>query len=283
MVIESGDYSGAKNVTGGRLYVSPHPSPLPGALGVGALRASGHPRAGHADGRRRPHDNRVRLRQVRHARLSVVHRAPRHLRPVARRPGHGEGRHGHHQEPGRRPAHGGRQGYRHPRRRGRDRRRHDHHRRRHAGPGLHAAGLREQPIPKITPSASRRSWNCRPMSSQAAGTCRQARAPPTCSWAPSPTACWAAVSSTPTRTPSPWASCVGMEHCARTQGEDRDLEAPRRVQGDAPDRASGRRRHHGGVLGPRHLTRPASPECPSSTATATCMTGDAAGLALNAL
>ncbi len=50
MVIERGDYAGAKNVTGGRLYVSPIRHLYPELWETSALRASGGSRTGHADG-----------------------------------------------------------------------------------------------------------------------------------------------------------------------------------------------------------------------------------------
>ena len=67
MVLERGNYSGAKNVTGGRLYVRPLRAHLPRAVGRGAVRAPGRPRAGHDARRRRRHHGRARLRAPRRA------------------------------------------------------------------------------------------------------------------------------------------------------------------------------------------------------------------------
>ena len=64
MVLERGNYAGSKNVTGGRLYTSVLRDVYPELLGRGALRAAGDARAGHHDGRRAPRHLRDRRRLV---------------------------------------------------------------------------------------------------------------------------------------------------------------------------------------------------------------------------
>ena len=108
MVLERGDYSGAKNVTGGRLYVKPIRGFYPELWDEAPVRAPGGARAGHDDGRRRPHDHRDRLGPVHRRAAAELHRGARQARPVARREGDGEGRDGRAQHEGRRAAAQGR-------------------------------------------------------------------------------------------------------------------------------------------------------------------------------
>jgi len=105
------------------------PRLLPRALGGGALRASRRPRAHHHDGRRRPHDVRACLGPPGRRPASVVHGRARPARPVARREGRREGRHGRPRHEGGRAAAQGRPHRRYPRRRRRDRRRRGRRRR----------------------------------------------------------------------------------------------------------------------------------------------------------
>ena len=61
MVLERGNYAGAKNVTGGRLYVRPLRRVYPELWDGSAVRAARYPRDHHHAGRRRRHDGRARL------------------------------------------------------------------------------------------------------------------------------------------------------------------------------------------------------------------------------
>ena len=162
MVLERGDYSGAKNVTGGRLYVKPirgfypelwdeAPFERPVARELVTMMADGaHTTIEIASDR------------FTGGQAAELHHRARQARPVARREGHGEGRDGRAQHEGRRAAAQGRPRDRHPRRRRRDRRERRHRRRGRAAAaqqrgraGRRAAGA------GTTRSATRRSSSCR--------------------------------------------------------------------------------------------------------------------------
>ena len=246
-----------------------HPRLLPRALGRSPVRAPRRPRAGDDDGRRRPHDHRDRLRPLRRREAAELHRAARQARPVARREGHREGRHGRAQHEGRRAAAQGRPHHRHPRRRRRDRGERRHRRRGRAA----AAQQRGRPGGRAAGQASRAR-----LQGGHRAACGRHRGP------------LAPESGRGRRT---------VLHGRLHQGHDgrrlplhqqgqhlaghgrghgrpapparrhRELAAPGRVQGAAPDPAAGRRRHRGGVLGAQRSPRAASARCRSSPATAT--------------
>ncbi len=114
LVVERGDYSGSKNVTGGRLYlepVRPYPARPVGRRPVRAARGQGAP---DDDGAGVFAHRRAEQPPLPPGAAVQRDRAARHLRPVAGREGGGEGRHRHPRLQGGRPADGRRPGGRHP-------------------------------------------------------------------------------------------------------------------------------------------------------------------------